>query len=86
MTKGVQYCHLEHVHSFAWNMLGSLIVTAAQDKRLRVIDARTGKLRAAGDGHQGGKPSKVVWCGDKDLILATGFTRSSWPAAGHRLT
>ena len=36
-------------------------------------------MTSKGDGHKGGKPSKVVWCqvDDKDLIFTTGFTKFS---------
>ena len=68
-------CHLDHVYSFSWNKRGSHIVTSCKDKQLRIIDARSGEVTSQGEGHQGGKPGKVVWCGD--VVLSTGFTKSS---------
>ena len=81
VTKAVPVLHVsshpDTVFSISWNLNGSHLVTSCKDKKLRIIDARSGKVTSEGSGHQGGKPSKVVWCGDKNIIFTTGFSKFS---------
>jgi len=37
-------CHTQLVQSLDWNYNGDLLTTTCKDKKLRVIDARTGKV------------------------------------------
>lgn len=37
-------CHPQLVQSLDWNYNGDLLTTTCKDKKLRVIDARTGKV------------------------------------------
>ena len=38
-------CHTDLVFSACWNYNGSLIATTCKDKKLRVIDPRTGEVK-----------------------------------------
>ena len=38
---------------------GSLLATTCKDKKLRIIDPRSGEVLRKGDSHQGNKASKV---------------------------
>ena len=38
---------------------GSLLATTCKDKKLRIIDPRSGEVLRVGDGHQGNKAAKV---------------------------
>lgn len=69
--------HKDLVTSFAFNYNGSLLATTSRDKKLRIWDIRTGKVISEGAGHTGAKPLRVVWLGNTDRILTTGFSRLS---------
>ena len=42
---------------------GSLLATTCKDKKLRIIDPRSGEVLRVGDSHQGNKASKVSTAG-----------------------
>lgn len=69
--------HKDLVTSFTFNYNGSLLATTSRDKKLRIWDIRSGKIISEGAGHTGAKPSRVVWLGNTDRILTTGFSRLS---------
>lgn len=69
--------HKDLVTSFAFNYDGSLLATTSRDKKLRIWDIRSGKVLSEGPGHTGAKPSRVVWLGNTDRIITTGFSRLS---------
>lgn len=69
--------HLDLVTCFAFNYNGSKLATTSRDKKLRIWDIRTGKVISEGPGHTGAKPSRVVWLGNTDRVLTTGFSRLS---------
>ncbi|CAN3361074.1 hypothetical protein DICA4_D28854 [Diutina catenulata] len=69
--------HKDLVTSFAFNYNGSLLATTSRDKRLRVWDIRKGEIVSEGPSHTGAKPSRVVWLGNTDRVLTTGFDRLS---------
>ncbi|CAF2672478.1 unnamed protein product [Rotaria sp. Silwood2] len=66
-------CHTNAIQSITWNRNGSLFATTCKDKQIRVIEARSGRIIANGIGHQGPKASKVVFLGDTNRLLSTGF-------------
>ncbi|ORZ08355.1 hypothetical protein BCR42DRAFT_144034 [Absidia repens] len=69
--------HTEIIQSLSWNYNGSLMATTCRDKRLRIFDVRSNKVVQEGSGHQGIKGSRVVWLGDTDRLVTTGFSRMS---------
>ncbi|CAF0795784.1 unnamed protein product [Brachionus calyciflorus] len=70
-------CHNDTIQSMNWNRDGSLFATTCKDKKLRVIEPRSGKVICVGDGHQGSKISKVVFLGCGTKLFTTGFSRLS---------
>ncbi|XP_055629932.1 coronin-1A-like isoform X2 [Toxorhynchites rutilus septentrionalis] len=69
-------CHVDMIYSLAINRDGSLIATTSKDKKLRVIEPRSGIVVSEGVCHQGTKCSKAVFL-DNNRILTTGFSRHS---------
>ncbi|XP_042145226.1 coronin-2B isoform X1 [Ixodes scapularis] len=70
-------CHPDSIHSMSFNRDGSLLATTCKDKKLRVIDPRTGNVIREGVCHQGSKAAKVVFLGDTGRMFTTGFSRFS---------
>ncbi|KAF5101257.1 hypothetical protein D0Z00_000927 [Geotrichum galactomycetum] len=69
--------HKDLITSFSFNHDGSLLATVSRDKTIRIWDIRAEKVIQEGPGHTGAKASKVVWLGDKDRIVTTGFSKLS---------
>lgn len=69
--------HPDLVTSFAFNYNGQLLATTSRDKKIRIWDLSSRKMISEGQGHTGAKPSRVVWLGQSDRILTTGFSRLS---------
>lgn len=69
--------HTDIIQSTSWKKDGSLIVTSCKDKQVRILDPRveTACVKSA-NSHQSIKDSRVVWLGDHDKILTTGFDAS----------
>ncbi|CAG9856516.1 unnamed protein product [Phyllotreta striolata] len=70
-------CHRDVIHSMSLNRDGSLLATTCKDKKLRIIEPRTGRVRSEGTCHAGAKASKVVYLGATGRLLTTGFSRHS---------
>lgn len=70
-------CHPDVIYSMSFNRDGSFIATTCKDKKLRVIDPRTGVVKAEGMCHAGMKASKVTYLGSTGRLLTTGFSRHS---------
>ncbi|KAI9632154.1 uncharacterized protein MKK02DRAFT_35550 [Dioszegia hungarica] len=70
--------HGDGIQGLAWNAVGTTLATTCRDKKLRLFDPRAGSdpVRVT-DGHSGVKGSRVVWLGDRDRIVTTGFSRMS---------
>lgn len=66
--------HPSFVTSFSWNYDGSKIASVAKDKVLRVWNVREEKVTSEGKGHAGAKGSRVIWLGDQERVLTTGFS------------
>eukprot|EP00127_Corallochytrium_limacisporum_P000540 Clim_evm5s17 gene=Clim_evmTU5s17 len=69
--------HADVPFALSFNLDGSLFATTCKDKKLRVFDAHSGELKQEGDGHQGVKPSRVLWMNDQNLLLTTGASKMS---------
>ncbi|XP_026328074.1 coronin-7 isoform X1 [Hyposmocoma kahamanoa] len=66
--------HSEVIQSTSWKKDGRLLVTSCKDKKVRVIDPRAASpVLNVANSHQNIKDSRVVWLGDQDRILTTGF-------------
>lgn len=69
--------HADIVQSLSWSANGSLMVTTSRDKKLRIWDVRQEKPAHVVPGHAGAKNSRVVWMGEHDRVVTTGFSRMS---------
>ncbi|KAJ2480405.1 Coronin-like protein crn1 [Coemansia sp. RSA 2131] len=74
------------VMSIAWSPDGTQLAATCRDKKLRIFDARTGRVEHEAASHTGIKGSRVAWLG-ADRLATTGFSRTSgrevwvWDAA-----
>ncbi|KAK4519787.1 IRG-type G domain-containing protein [Mucor velutinosus] len=64
--------HKDVIFSCAWSPDGTHIATTSKDKKLRVLDARTGEIVAEGPSHNSIRPSRLVWL-DNQLLVSVGF-------------
>ncbi|KAG9269413.1 coronin-2B-like [Astyanax mexicanus] len=71
----VIHLHTDLVLSLGFNEDGSRLATTCKDRRIRIIDPRTGQLLQESGG-QSHKASKVVFLTDLNLLLTTG--NSCW--------
>ncbi|XP_058466745.1 coronin-1C-like isoform X2 [Malaya genurostris] len=69
-------CHVDMIYSLVINRDGSLVATTSKDKKLRIIEPRSGIVVSEGICHLGTKCSKAVFL-DNNRILTTGFSRHS---------
>lgn len=66
--------HPETIQSLNWKQDGILMVSNSKDKKVRVVDPRSNNpLVLQADSHQSIKDSRVVWLGNQDRVLTTGF-------------
>ncbi|KRX47224.1 Coronin-like protein cor-1 [Trichinella murrelli] len=68
--------HPDLIWSVDFNYDGSKLLTTCKDKKIRVIDPRTGLILRQGSGHEGVKPQHGIFLKD-GRIFTTGFTRRS---------
>ncbi|XP_069131157.1 coronin-7-like [Argopecten irradians] len=66
--------HGDQIQSVSWRGNGTTLVTSCKDKKIRILDPRSGGTVLEGQGHSGVKDSRVLWLGDKDSIVSTGFS------------
>lgn len=66
--------HPEVIQSLSWKQDGTIFATSCKDKIVRIVDPRaaTSTLQTA-DSHASIKDSRVVWLGEQNRILTTGF-------------
>ncbi|KAJ8729045.1 hypothetical protein PYW07_006741 [Mythimna separata] len=66
--------HAEVIQSTSWKKDGKLLATSCKDKKVRIIDPRAATAVVdIANSHQNIKDSRIVWLGDQDRILTTGF-------------
>ncbi|KAL7289954.1 hypothetical protein TKK_0016337 [Trichogramma kaykai] len=66
--------HKEVIQSVSWKQDGTLLASTCKDKQVRIIDPRTTKnIVSSASSHQSIKDSRIVWLGNSDRILTTGF-------------
>lgn len=61
--------------SMSWRLNGKVMTTSCKDTKNRIIDPRAAEIVSTFDGFPGNKDSRVVWLGDTDFILGTGFNK-----------
>ncbi|XP_065334722.1 coronin-7 isoform X1 [Cloeon dipterum] len=61
------------VQSLSWRADGTVFATTCKDKQVRVQDPRANRVTHSANSHQGLKDSRVVWLGDPNWVLTTGF-------------
>ncbi|XP_037938680.1 coronin-7 isoform X4 [Teleopsis dalmanni] len=77
-TQSELYSNNEHtdvIQSASWKQDGTLLATSSKDKIIRILDVRTDSspIKLFTESHQSIKDSRVVWLGDQNRILSTGF-------------
>jgi coronin-7 len=66
--------HREVIQSLSWKQDGTLLATSCKDKQVRIIDPRIQKsIVQSASSHQSIKDSRIVWLGNNDRLLTTGF-------------
>ncbi|KAM9149085.1 LOW QUALITY PROTEIN: coronin-1A [Pangshura tecta] len=69
--------HPDTIYSVAWSRDGSRLCTSCRDRRVRVIEPRSGRVLAEkANPHEGSRPVRAVLL-DDGKILTTGFSRMS---------
>ncbi|KAF5274440.1 hypothetical protein FQR65_LT04356 [Abscondita terminalis] len=69
--------HPDVIYSMSLNRDGSLLATTCKDKKLRIIEPRSGIVKMEGVCHAGSKASKVAFLGSTGRLITTGFSRHS---------
>nr|CAD7568796.1 unnamed protein product [Timema californicum] len=65
--------HNEVIQSLSWKKDGTLMATSCKDKQVRILDPRSSNFTHVANSHQSIKDSRVIWLGDTNRILSTGF-------------
>lgn len=66
--------HPEVIQALSWKLDGTVLATTCKDKMIRVVDPRAQQaISMMADSHQSIKDSRVVWLGNQNRILTTGF-------------
>lgn len=66
----------QQFQSMSWRWDGRVMVTSAKDCKNRIIDPRIGSITTTFNGTECNKDSRVVWLGDTDYILGSGFNKA----------
>ncbi len=70
--------HTDAVLDQSWSWDGSRLATSSRDKQLRIFDPRSNSNATAEiKAHEGVKGVRVVWLGNSERVLTTGFSRTS---------
>ncbi|XP_035793520.1 coronin-6-like isoform X2 [Anopheles albimanus] len=69
-------CHPDTIYSACWNWDGSQLVTTCKDKKIRILNPRTGEVENEALAHEGSKATRAIFL-RHGLIFTTGFNRSS---------
>ncbi|CAJ0596975.1 unnamed protein product [Cylicocyclus nassatus] len=68
--------HPDQIFCIGFNYDGSQFVTTCKDKKIRILDTRSGEVLHEGMGHEGVKPQRAIFIRD-GRVLTTGFTKRS---------
>lgn len=69
-------CHPDIVYSACWNWDGSKLLTTCKDKKIRLIDPRTGVVESDAVAHEGSKATRAIFL-RHGLVFTTGFSKMS---------
>ena len=71
--------HCDAVLDQSWSLTGDRLVTSCRDKALRIFDPRQGtsSIMEKAAAHPGVKGIRVIWLGDGEQVVSTGFGRAS---------
>ncbi|CAB0011130.1 unnamed protein product [Nesidiocoris tenuis] len=69
-------CHPDIVYSACWNWDGSQLLTTCKDKKMRIINPRTGVVEEEAICHEGSKATRAIYL-KSGLIFTTGFSKMS---------
>lgn len=69
--------HVDIIQSVAWNFDGSHLATASKDKKVRILDPRSGSIVQEVEAHGGVKGMRVLYLGSKEYLLTVGFSKTS---------
>ncbi|XP_057333271.1 coronin-6 [Microplitis mediator] len=69
-------CHPDVVYSACWNWDGSRLVTTCKDKKIRIVDPRSGEILEEAIAHEGSKATRAIFLRG-GLIFTTGFSKMS---------
>lgn len=70
--KGAQ----DWIFSLNWNLDGSLLNMTTRDKKVSILDSRTGSIVASTTSHQGSKCQRSIWAKRKNVIVTLGFDKN----------
>uniref|UniRef100_A0A2L2YGN7 Coronin n=1 Tax=Parasteatoda tepidariorum TaxID=114398 RepID=A0A2L2YGN7_PARTP len=65
--------HEDTIQSISWKHSGEVLASCGKDKKLRLWDPRDSSNNKAVASHSNNRDSRVVWLGDTDQIITTGF-------------
>lgn len=54
-------CHPDVVYSACWNWDGSRLVTTCKDKKIRILDPRSGEILEEAVAHEGSKATRAIF-------------------------
>lgn len=69
-------CHPDLVYSACWNWEGSKLLTTCKDKKIRIIDPRSGDVEEEAICHEGSKATRAIYLRN-GLVFTTGFSKMS---------
>jgi len=69
-------CHPDLVYSACWNWDGSKLLTTCKDKKIRIIDPRSGAVDEEAVAHEGSKATRAIYL-KNGLVFTTGFSKMS---------
>eukprot|EP00160_Parvularia_atlantis_P015375 Unigene4343_Nuclearia_a/m.13259 Unigene4343_Nuclearia_a/g.13259 ORF Unigene4343_Nuclearia_a/g.13259 Unigene4343_Nuclearia_a/m.13259 type:complete len:269 (-) Unigene4343_Nuclearia_a:69-875(-) len=67
--------HKDQVVSISWNYEGTVMATTCRDKKLRIVDPRSGVVAGETLAHEGAKSFRALWLGNKHQIFTAGFKK-----------
>lgn len=69
--------HPDVIQSLSWKQDGTVFATSCKDKNIRIIDPRINSpIINTAESHQNIKDSRIVWLGNQNRVLTTGFDSS----------